>query len=168
MLYFREASPTCSATSPSSNLKGRENHFPGPSRIEVKLWAQVSMVCVFAIVLLGASHTSRFDRVGHKLMCACGCGQVLLDCNHVGCPISPGMIAELHTQMNSGALDTSILNWFAAKYGATVLVAPIRGGFDDVAWVVPIAVFFLATFGTGLLIWKWKLRYEHLIAPGRD
>jgi cytochrome c-type biogenesis protein CcmH/NrfF len=54
-------------------------------------------------------------------MCACGCGQVLLECNHVGCPISPGMIAELHTQIDRGGSDASILNWFAAKYGATVL-----------------------------------------------
>jgi cytochrome c-type biogenesis protein CcmH/NrfF len=166
MLNFRDASRSSSATSPSSNLKGRKNvfHSPGLRRITVKLWVQASMVCVLVVAMLGASHTSRFDRVGHKLMCACGCGQVLLDCNHVGCPVSPGMIAELHAQMDSGASDTSILNWFAAKYGATVLAAPIRGGFDDVAWVVPIAVFFLATLGTGLLIWKWKLRYQHLSA----
>jgi cytochrome c-type biogenesis protein CcmH len=122
------------------------------------------MVCLLVVVMLGASHTSRFDRVGHKLMCACGCGQVLLECNHVGCPVSPGMIAELHAQIDSGASDTSILNWFAAKYGATVLAAPIRGGFDDVAWVVPIAIFFLAPFGTGFLIWKWKIRYQHFPA----
>ena len=31
-----------------------------------------------------------------------------------------------------------MLNWFAAKYGATVLAAPIRGGFDNVAWIAPI------------------------------
>ena len=102
------------------------------------------------------------------MMCACGCGQVLLDCNHVGCPVSPGMIAELHAQLDSGASDTSILNWFAAKYGATVLAAPIRGGFDDVAWVVPIVVLLLATLGTGLLIWKWKLRYQHLTARAAE
>jgi cytochrome c-type biogenesis protein CcmH/NrfF len=168
MLSFRDASPSSSATSPSSNLKGRKNvlHCPGLRRI--KLWTQASMVCVLAVVVLGSSHSSRFDRVGHKLMCACGCGQVLLDCNHVGCPISPGMIAELHTQMDSGASDTSILNWFAAKYGATVLAAPIRGGFDDVAWVVPIGVFFLATLGTGLLIWTWTLRYQHLSASAAE
>ena len=93
---------------------------------------------------------------------------MLPECNHVGCPVSPGMIAELHAQLDSGASDTSILNWFAAKYGATVLAAPIRGGFDDVAWVVPIVVLLLATLGTGLLIWKWKLRYQHLTARAAE
>ncbi len=68
------------------------------------------------------------------------------------------MIGELHSQMDAGATDTSILNWFAAKYGATVLASPIRGGFDNVAWIAPMAVFFLATIGTGLLIRVWKLR----------
>ncbi len=52
--------------------------------------------------------------------------------------------------MDSGGTDTSILNWFAAKYGATVLAAPIRGGFDNVAWIAPISVFLLATVGTGI------------------
>ena len=41
------------------------------------------------------------------------------------------------------------MNWFAAKYGATMLAAPIRGGFDNVAWITPYAVFLLATAGDG-------------------
>jgi cytochrome c-type biogenesis protein CcmH/NrfF len=136
-----------------------------------KRWTQASMVCLLAMVILGASSSSRFDRVGHEMICACGCGQVLLNCNHMGCPVSPGMIGELHTQIDGGSSDASILNWFAAKYGGTVLAAPIRGGFDNVAWIMPIAVFFLATLGTSLLIWMWKLRSgQHLpmsaVGPG--
>jgi len=170
MLRCLDASPFFSATSLSSNLKGWKKFLcsPGLRRITIKQWAQASIVCLLAVVILGASHSSRFDRVGHKMMCACGCGQVLLECNHVGCPTSPRMISELHTQIDGGGSDASILNWFAAKYGATVLAAPIRGGFDDVAWVVPIAVFFLATIGTGLVIRKWKLRYRHLYASAAE
>ena len=116
------------------------------------------MVCLLAVVMLGADPSARFEKVGHQMICECGCGQVLLECNHVGCPVSPVMISELHTQIDGGGTDTSIYNWFAAKYGATVLAAPIRGGFDDVAWIAPIAVFLLATVGTGFLIRVWKLR----------
>ncbi len=116
------------------------------------------MVCLLAVVMLGASPEARFDKVGHEMICACGCGQVLLECNHVGCPDSARMIGELHAQMDGGGTNTSILNWFAAKYGATVLASPMRGGFDNVAWIAPMAVFFLATIGTGLLIRVWKLR----------
>jgi cytochrome c-type biogenesis protein CcmH len=71
------------------------------------------------------------------------------------------MISELHAQMDGGGSDTLIMNWFAAKYGATVLAAPIRGGFDNVAWIAPMAAFLLATVGVGFLIRVWTVR------PGR-
>lgn len=121
-------------------------------------FAGAAMVCLLAVVMLGATPSSRFDKVGHGMICTCGCGQILLECNHVGCPVSPVMIGELHAQIDGGGADTLIYNWFAAKYGATVLAAPIRGGFDDVAWIAPIAVFLMATVGTGFLIRMWKLR----------
>jgi cytochrome c-type biogenesis protein CcmH/NrfF len=92
------------------------------------------------------------------MICTCGCGQILLECNHVGCPVSPVMINELNAQMDGGGSDTLILNWFAAKYGATVLAAPIRGGFDNVAWIAPMAAFLLATVGVGFLIRTWTVR----------
>ena len=116
------------------------------------------VVCLLAVVMLGADPSSRFNKVGHEMICTCGCGQILLECNHVGCPVSPVMINELHAQMDGGGSDTLILNWFAAKYGATVLAAPIRGGFDNVAWIAPMAAFLLATVGVGFLIRVWTVR----------
>lgn len=117
---------------------------------------------VTALVTTGASNAgSRFNELGHKMICTCGCNEILLECNHVGCPNSSGMIDELRAQLGSGAPDTSILNAFAAKYGPTVLAAPIRGGFDNAAWIVPFVVFALAIGGTALLIRKWRGR--HLI-----
>ncbi|HMF62954.1 MAG TPA: cytochrome c-type biogenesis protein CcmH, partial [Edaphobacter sp.] len=68
------------------------------------------------------------------------------------------MIGELRQQMAGGGSDTAIMNWFAAKYGPTVLAAPMRGGFDNVAWITPMVVFLMATIGTGFLIRVWKLR----------
>jgi cytochrome c-type biogenesis protein CcmH len=119
---------------------------------------QAAAVCVLGVVMLGAGDSSRFNRLGHQMICVCSCNQVLLECNHVGCPDSDRMIGELRQQMTGGGSDTAILNWFAAKYGPTVLAAPIRGGFDNVAWIAPIAVFLMATVGTGFLIRVWKLR----------
>ena len=126
--------------------------------LSFRRWVQAGMVCLLAVVMLGATPSSRFEKVGHEMMCACGCGQILLECNHVGCPDSDRMIGELRAQVAGGGSDSAIMNWFVAKYGATVLAAPIRGGFDNVAWITPMAVFFLATLGTGFLIRMWKLR----------
>ncbi len=130
-------------------------------------WArtvQTALLCIICIAMLGAGQ-SRFDRLGHGLMCSCGCGQILLECNHVGCPDSARMIDELRTQLATGNSDTQIQQWFVTKYGATVLAAPMRGGFDNVAWIVPIGVFLLATAGTFLVVWMWKRRALALAGP---
>jgi cytochrome c-type biogenesis protein CcmH len=124
----------------------------------MRRWVQAGFVCLLAVVMLGANPSSRFDKVGHQMMCACGCGQVLLECNHVGCPDSDRMIGELRSQISGGGSDEAILNWFTAKYGATILAAPIRGGFDNVAWIAPMAVFLLATVGVGFLVRMWTVR----------
>ena len=125
----------------------------------LKRWLGAAALCCVMVVMMGAGDpSSRFDKLGHKMMCVCSCGEILLECNHVGCPDSDRMIGELRTQLTSGGTDTSILNWFAAKYGAIVLAAPIRGGFDNVAWIAPAVVFFLATIGTAVVIRVWKQR----------
>ncbi len=130
-----------------------------------------AMVCILAVVMLGADQSNdpgiRYNRIGHNLMCVCGCGQVLVECNHVGCPDSKRMIGELREEIGgpdgSGA-DTLIVNWFVNKYGATVLAAPIRGGFDNVAWIVPISTFILAIFGTAFVVRMWSQRRRPAIA----
>ena len=136
-----------------------------------KLW-QVLIVCILGVVMLGASTDdaqTRFNRMGHEMMCMCGCGQILLECNHVSCPESGPMIDELHAQMagpNAAGADSLILNWFVAKYGATVLAAPIRGGFDNVAWIVPIAGFIVAIFGTAMMARMWFGRRPQVAFAG--
>jgi cytochrome c-type biogenesis protein CcmH/NrfF len=122
-------------------------------------WLHAAALCCIMAVVLGANDPSaRFNKLGHEMICTCSCGQILMECNHVGCPVSGPMIDELRTQMAGGGTDTSIFNWFVAKYGAIVLAAPIRGGFDNVAWIAPIVVFFFATIGTAVIVRIWKLR----------
>ncbi len=126
--------------------------------------AQLLVLCTLAVTMLGAggdASSTRFSRIGHNMICVCSCGQVLLECNHVGCPDSSRMIGELTDQMagpNGGGADSLILNWFVAKYGATVLAAPIRGGFDLVAWFIPLTLFVAATLGTAFLVRHWAAR----------
>jgi cytochrome c-type biogenesis protein CcmH/NrfF len=125
-------------------------------------------ICLFAITMLGASSPDkRFDKLGHSMMCQCSCGQVLLECNHVGCPVSPIMIEELKTQIANNLPDAGVLNFFIGKYGPIVLAAPIRGGFDNVAWIVPFVVFVLAIFGVAFLIRFWKRRHDDIV-PASD
>ncbi len=115
--------------------------------------------------MLGAGTPStRFDKLGHKLMCTCSCAEILLECNHMGCPDSPKLIADLHAQMDAGSTDGNILTEFAAKYGPTVLAAPIRGGFDLVAWIIPFAVLALGGIGIVWLLRHWRDRHHAALA----
>jgi cytochrome c-type biogenesis protein CcmH/NrfF len=129
----------------------------------LKRGVQAALLCVVMVVMLGAD-TSRYDRLGHEMICTCGCTQILLECNHVGCPVSPVMMQELQQQLAAGGTDVMVENWFAAKYGAIVLASPMRGGFDNVAWIMPIGVFLLATLGTAAVVWIWRRRTLRLAA----
>ena len=128
---------------------------------ELKHWKKTLQAATLALAVcfsLGASDAgTRYDHLNHQLMCSCGCGQVLGECNHVGCPDSPVQLAELRTAINASLTDQQILDSFAAKYGATVLAAPTMHGFNIVAWIAPFAVFGAALFGTILLVRHWSI-----------
>jgi cytochrome c-type biogenesis protein CcmH/NrfF len=122
-------------------------------------FAILPLLVVLGAVTLGAADTdARFDRIGHKLMCACGCNQVLLACDHIGCPNMLQETTELKTAIARGDKETTILEAFQDEYGPTVLAAPWLTKFNIVAWVVPPALLLLGLGGTFLLVRKWKLR----------
>jgi cytochrome c-type biogenesis protein CcmH/NrfF len=126
---------------------------------------QLTLIVFVAFTMLGASSPSaRFNRIGHNLMCTCGCSQILLECNHMGCPDAPRLISELHSEFDAGATDSGIFKSFAVKYGPTVLASPIRGGFDDVAWVGPFAFLLLGIVLILLLLRLWQRRHASLAA----
>ncbi len=148
--------------------------------------AQALFLAMAVCVSLGASDAaSRFTDLGHRLMCTCGCSQMLGECNHVGCPESDRMRGELMAAVKgtggsdgangsgSGGLppggmnDQQILNWFSTKYGVTVLAAPTTHGFNLVAWIAPFAVLAAALFGVVLLVRHWTVGKTALAgAPG--
>jgi cytochrome c-type biogenesis protein CcmH len=130
---------------------------------------QLVLVVVVAFTMLGASDPSaRFTRLGHDLMCTCGCAEILLECDHATCPASPGEIADLHAQIDAGASDAAIFKFFSAKYGPTVLAEPVRGGFDDVAWIGPFAFLLLGIALVLLLLRYWKRRHARLVPAVPD
>jgi cytochrome c-type biogenesis protein CcmH len=120
--------------------------------------AQLALIALLALLFLGADTDARFNKLGHQLMCACGCNQVLLECNHVGCTYSDRMRDELAAGLARGDNDSLVLQSFVQKYGNTVLAAPTTTGFNRVAWIMPFAVFVLAILLTVWLVRLWKSR----------
>ena len=126
-----------------------------------KRCAQIAAITLLSFVFLGAGDDmeARFNNLGHhKLICPCGCNQILLECNHVGCTYSDTMRGELINGLRRGDSDDLVLQAFVQKYGTTVLAAPTTTGFNRIAWVMPFAVL-LAGFGfAALIITSWKNR----------
>lgn len=124
-------------------------------------------LCAAVFFLSGASDpASRFSDIGHRMMCICGCGQILLECNHVGCPASDGMRAELTAAVNRGDSDSLVEQAFVQKYGPTVLAAPTGKGFDLAAYIIPAVALVLGFLLIILLVWVWKNRPTPAIAGG--
>ena len=120
--------------------------------------AQLALVTILAVGFMGADTDARFTRLGHQLMCMCGCNQILLECNHVGCTYSDRMRDELTAAIARGDNDSMTLQSFVQKYGATVLAAPTNTGFNMVAWIMPFAVFVAAAILAVWLVRIWKSR----------
>jgi cytochrome c-type biogenesis protein CcmH/NrfF len=123
--------------------------------------AQLLLIALLAIAFMGADSDARFNKLGHGLMCMCSCGQVLLECNHVGCTYSSRMRDELAAGIERGDNDSLVLQSFVQKYGAVVLAAPTTTGFNRIAWIMPFAVFALAII---LTVWLVRLWRAHAVA----
>jgi cytochrome c-type biogenesis protein CcmH len=133
--------------------------------------ARLAAFLSVAIVLLFAptSHaqqTERAKELGKKLMCVCGCNQVLTACNHVGCTYSHTMLKELDQAVARNESDQLTLQAFVQEYGPTVLAEPPAKGFDWAAWVVPVVVPLVALFILWEVVRRWRLRAVLVPAGG--
>src|SRR6202522_200348 len=128
---------------------------------------QIILLFVAIFSLLGAGDpATRFNQIGHQMMCICGCNQILLECNHVGCPDSDGMRNELMAAVSRGDSDSLVEQGFVQKYGPTVLAAPTNRGFDRIAYIIPFVALFLGFGLIMLVIRDWKNRPEPVLADG--
>jgi cytochrome c-type biogenesis protein CcmH/NrfF len=120
---------------------------------------QLILVGTVITFTIGATDSSaRFVKDSHQLMCGCSCNQLLGECNHVGCPVSPVMLAQLSTRIAKGDSDDSIFHQFEDEYGPVILASPMFTRFNHVAWIVPPLVLFLGIAAVLLIVRNWKLR----------
>jgi cytochrome c-type biogenesis protein CcmH/NrfF len=124
------------------------------------------VLAVFALMGAGSDPASRFHDIGHRMMCICGCNEILLECNHVGCPDSDGMRNELMAAVTRGDSDSLVEQAFVQKYGPTVLAAPTSQGFDRTAYIVPFVGLILGAGLVILVVRAWKNRPSPALADG--
>ena len=128
------------------------------------LQALILLAAVF--LFLGADTDARFKDLGHRMMCTCGCGQVLLECNHVGCQSSEKMRNQLLASIDKGNNDDLILQGFVQEYGPTVIAAPTATGFNRIAWIMPFVVLALGIAFAVHIVRSWKDRPTPALADG--
>jgi len=113
-----------------------------------------------------AQQTERAKELGKKLMCVCGCNQILTACNHVGCTYSHTMLKELDQAVARNESDQLTLQAFVQEYGPTVLAEPPAKGFDWAAWIVPVVVPLVALFILWEVVRRWRQRAVLVPAGG--
>jgi cytochrome c-type biogenesis protein CcmH len=129
--------------------------------------AQLSLVFVALFTFLGVGdEDARFRDLGHHLMCVCSCGQILLECNHVGCMYSDRMRTELAAALDRGDNDDLTLQSFVQKYGTTVVAAPSTKGFGRVAWIMPFVALLAGLATVVLVVRAWRNRPTPALADG--
>lgn len=125
----------------------------------MKRLAEILLLCCAIALLMGADGENvRYERLGGKIKCTCGCEQMLLKCNHVGCPNSDQMIHQLRTAVQTYSNDDDVLNFFRKSWGVTTVVEPDTHGFELWAWVLPVAALALGLALVLLTIRQWRLR----------
>jgi cytochrome c-type biogenesis protein CcmH len=105
-----------------------------------------------------AQETQRGKVLGAKLLCVCGCNQILTACNHVGCTYSHGMLKELDDRVARNEPDDLTIQAFVQEYGPTVLASPPTTGFNSAAWIMPIVVPLIALYLFFEVLRRWRQR----------
>jgi cytochrome c-type biogenesis protein CcmH len=113
-----------------------------------------------------AQDGQRTKTLGQKLLCVCGCNQILTACNHVGCTYSHGMLKELDDRVARNEADDLTIQAFVQEYGPRVLAAPPTTGFNRAAWIMPIVVPLIALYLFFELVRRWRQRAAAATASG--
>ena len=127
-------------------------------RLAFILLAFVGIASALVPLHVNAQKTDRAKSLGTKLMCMCGCGQILTQCNHINCPSSGPMLKELDAHVAKGEAGDLIVQDFVQEYGEKVLSAPPTHGFNSIAWYIPGAAFVLGLGIVVTLIRLWRQR----------
>jgi cytochrome c-type biogenesis protein CcmH/NrfF len=120
--------------------------------------AGVLTLVIAVAVGASAQQTERARQVGKRLMCVCGCNQVLTECNHVGCRYSHDMLKELDERVAQNQSDDLTLQAFVQEYGTAVLLVPVARGFNRWVWIMPVILPLAGLWITQRAIARWRQR----------
>lgn len=113
---------------------------------------------LITVPVLRAQESARAKALGQKLMCVCGCNQILTACNHIGCTYSHDMLKQLDERVARNEPDDLTLQAFVQEYGQTVLSSPPAKGFNRVAWIMPVVFPLVSLYLFWEVVRRWRQR----------
>ena len=132
------------------------------------------LLLLVALTVLFGAHASdttngaRYNKLSHRIMCPCSCNELLGECNHVNCPDSDKMRAQLVASIDRNDNDTAIFHLFQDQYGPTALAAPMFTGWNRVSWFLPPAVLLLGIAGVFAVVRRWRPHTVAMPASAHD
>lgn len=137
------------------------------SRLKIAAFSAFVLVAALPLVSLARAQESAHSKeLGQKLMCVCGCNQILGSCNHVGCTYSHDMMKQLEERIARNEPDDLTLQAFVQEYGPTVLSSPPATGFNRIAWIAPIVFPLIALIVLWDVVRRWRQRSAVATASG--
>jgi cytochrome c-type biogenesis protein CcmH len=114
--------------------------------------------------VLFAQQDPRAKELSMRMMCVCGCNQVLGVCNHVGCSYSHDMLKEIDSRVSRSESDDLILQDFVQEYGSAVLLLPAAKGLSFWMWLMPIVAVGVGIWLVRIALIRWR-RNAAVAAP---
>ena len=94
--------------------------------------------------------------IGSKLMCQCGCGSTVADCNMLYCHFGEPVRAEIREGVVAGLAPEVIIDKLVAQYGAIILGEPPADGFGALGWTMPFIAILAGLAIVPVVISRWR------------
>jgi cytochrome c-type biogenesis protein CcmH len=119
----------------------------------------MAIVALGVLVLAGGtpdnqrSDESRAQTLGAQLKCLQCAGESVAASQ---APLAQQFRNEIDRQLDQGATDPQILDWFVDRYGEEVLLDPPTSGLSAFIWVLPALAVLAAVVGLWFAFGRWR------------
>ena len=128
-----------------------------PLRTSLSLFLCLTLLAAISAACAGREATleERAYALDRQLMCPVCDGQTVDQSN---AQVSLDMKGVIREKLRAGESENEILDYFAARYGDSVLASPPTTGFSIVVWVVPPAALLLSVAFLVVVMRRMKKR----------
>ncbi len=123
------------------------------------------LALVVTFLLFETAHATTLEEISNELVCQCGCGLVLNNCNHSDCGVAIPMRRIITERIERGETKEQIIASFVQQYGEVVRSTPTKEGFNLTVWVLPFIGIAAGLGVVAVLIILWTRRRRLASSP---